>query len=89
MGGAGGASGLLSNSDITAGLKEALTKGSNAVVSQLGAENGFSADPAIRIPLPPTLMKARDFASKVGLEKSFDDLELRLNRAAELATPMP
>jgi len=57
------------------------------VVGQLGQQNGFSNDPAIRIPLPKTLLKARNYASKVGLEKSFDDLELRLNRAAELATP--
>jgi len=83
----GSQSGLLSNADITAGLKEALTKGSSAVVSQLGTQNGFTNDPAIRIPLPKTLVKARGYASKVGLEKSFDDLELRLNRAAELATP--
>lgn len=79
--------GLLSNADITAGLKEALTTGSSTVVGQLGKKNGFSDDPAIRIPLPKTLLKARNYASQVGLEKSFDDLELRLNRAAELATP--
>ncbi len=79
--------GALSTADITAGLKEALTKGSNAVVGQLGQENGFSSDPTIRIPLPKTLVTARNFASKVGLEGSFDDLEMRLNRAAELATP--
>lgn len=85
LGGSNG--GLLSTADITAGLKEALTKGSGAVVGQLGATDGFAGDSAIRIPLPKTLVKARDFAAKVGLEKSFDDLELRLNRAAELATP--
>lgn len=85
LGGAG-ASGL-SSADITAGLKEALTKGSSQVVGQLGQRGGFAKDPTIRIPLPSTLTKARDFASKVGLEKSFDDLQLRLNRAAELATP--
>ena len=79
--------GVLSTTDITAGLKEALTKGSNAVVGQLGQKNGFSADPTIRIPLPKTLITAREFASKVGLAGSFDDLENRLNRAAELATP--
>ncbi len=85
LGGTSG--GVLSNADITAGLKEALTKGSSAVVGQLGQQNGFSNDPTIRIPLPSTLRKARDYASKVGLQGSFDDLELRLNRAAELATP--
>lgn len=81
------ATGVLSVDEITRGLKEALTTGSNAVVSQLGQANGFSDDPAIRIPLPSSLVKARDFASKVGLEGSFDELELKLNRAAEEATP--
>ena len=83
----GGQAGGLSSADITAGLKEALTKGSSEVVGQLGQRGGFAKDPVVRIPLPSTLVKARDFASKVGLEKSFDDLQLRLNRAAELATP--
>lgn len=77
----------LTTDDITRGLKEALATGSNAVVGQLGQADGFSADPVIRIPLPSSLQKARDFASKVGLEGSFDDLELKLNRAAEAATP--
>ena len=83
----GSASGPLSIDEITRGLKEALTTGSSAVVSQLGAANGFSGDPAIRIPLPASLVKARDLASKVGLEGSFDELELKLNEAAEEATP--
>lgn len=81
------AGGVLSTDDITKGLKEALVVGSGAVVGQLGQTDGFSADPLIRIPLPNSLQKARDFASKVGLEGSFDDLELKLNRAAEEATP--
>jgi hypothetical protein len=79
--------GPLSIEEITQGLKEALTNGASAVVAQLGRVNGFSDDPAIHIPLPSALAQARDFASKLGLEGSFDDLELRLNRAAEEATP--
>jgi len=84
---AGSERSALSVDDITRGLKEALTTGSNAVVGQLGQANGFSDDPTIRIPLPESLQKARDIASRVGLESSFDDLELKLNRAAEQATP--
>jgi len=81
------ASGPLSVDEITRGLKEALTTGTGSVVSQLGQADGFNSDPQIRIPLPNALIKARNIASKVGLESSFDDLELRLNRAAEEATP--
>lgn len=80
-------SGTLSSNEIALGLKEALTQGSNLVVAQLGQTGGFESDPRVHIPLPKNLLKARDIASKVGLQGSFDDLELRLNRAAERATP--
>ena len=78
-GSSGTSLGGLNTDEITAGLKEALTTGSNAVVSQLGTTEGFSSDPAIRIPLPSSLAKARNLAKKIGLEGSFDDLELKLN----------
>lgn len=81
------AAGPVSIDEISRGLKEALAKGSGNVVDQLGKSNGFNADPAIRIPLPESLRKAREFAAKFRLEGSFDDLETRLNRAAEEATP--
>lgn len=84
----GGVSGTgLSNADIVNGLKAALETGSSTVVDQLGASNGFNGNSLIRIPLPNSLLKARDFAGKVGLDGPFNDLETRLNRAAELATP--
>ncbi len=81
------ASGALSTEEIVQGLKQALSQGSDTVVSQLGKTDGFNADPSIRIPLPDTLAKAREFAAKVGLEGSFDELQVKLNRAAEVATP--
>jgi len=79
--------GDLSSNEITQGLKQALTQGSNIVVAQLGQQDGFNKDPRVRIPLPKNLKKARDYASKVGLQGSFDDLEIKLNKAAERATP--
>ncbi|MFK7891295.1 MAG: DUF4197 domain-containing protein [Granulosicoccus sp.] len=84
---AGSSGNPLGSDEITRGLKEALATGSNIVVSQLGQANGFSDDPAVRIPLPESLQKARKFAARVGLDKSFNDLEDRLNKAAEEATP--
>jgi hypothetical protein len=80
-------SGELSINEISRGLKEALTIGSQEVVQQLGRTDGFNADPIAHIPLPTALDRARNVAAKVGLQKSFDSLEVRLNRAAELATP--
>lgn len=82
-----GSPATLDTADITAGLKEALALGADSVVAQLGQSGGFASDPQIRIPLPGSLVKARDFASKVGLEQPFDNLEQRLNAAAEAATP--
>ena len=37
--------------------------------------------------MPASLAKARDYAAKVGLDSSFNELELKLNEAAEAATP--
>jgi len=59
----------------------------STVVSQLGTDGGFDGDSLIRIPLPNALLKTRDLASKVGLDGQFNELESRLNKAAELATP--
>ena len=79
---------VLGSEEIAAGLKEALTKGTGAVVSQLGQEGGFSNDPVVRVALPSSLLKAKEVASKVGMTSYFDDLENRLNEAAEVATPL-
>jgi hypothetical protein len=75
-------SGSLSNETIANGLREALTVGSGRVVNSLGAEDGFLKS-AFHIPLPQKLQDARGVASKFGLEGPFDELELKMNRAAE------
>lgn len=77
----------LSTSEISAGLREALKIGTSNVVGQLGTANGFNLDPKIHIPLPSTLAKVDSALSAVGMSSLTDDLELRLNRAAEAATP--
>jgi len=77
----------LTATEMDAGLREALRIGSERVVAQIGRRNGYYTDPAIFIPLPKKLASARDFARKVGLDRSFNDLEERLNRAAEAAAP--
>lgn len=80
-------SGALTAGEISDGLKQALSVGTQQVVRQLGRADGFNADPIAHIPLPTALDRARQVAAKVGLSGSFDSLETRLNRAAELATP--
>lgn len=77
----------LASGEIAAGLKEALRVGSGRVVDRLGAADGFNADPKVRIPLPKSLQTVHQALSRVGMGGLTEDLELRLNRAAEAAAP--
>ena len=77
----------LTSDEIRAGLKEALRVGSENVVSQLGRTDGFNLDPAIHIPLPQQFDTVKSILARVGMSSMLDDLELKLNRAAEVATP--
>jgi len=78
---------VLTSEEIGAGLKDALRVGSDNVVSQLGNLDGFNLDPAIHIPLPEQFTTVKSVLVKVGMTSVLDDLELKLNRAAEVATP--
>ncbi len=73
--------------EVGKGLKEALHVGTENVVKRLGSQDGFNKDAKIRIPLPHSLDRVKSILSKVGMSGMLDDLELRLNRAAEKATP--
>ena len=77
----------LSVGDIASGLRDALRVGTERVVKQVGNQDGFNRDPEIHIPLPPTLSKVQSTLRKFGASNFADDLELRLNRAAESAAP--
>ena len=77
----------ISNQDAVAGLKEALTRGSQAAIQQLGKENGFFGNDRLRIPLPDSLQKVESAMRRLGMGKQADELILRMNRAAEAAMP--
>ena len=76
----------LTDNEIANGLKEALDIGSKNVVKQLSAPGGFNADPKIRVPLPESLQTIQKTMDKFGLGSYMDDLQLKLNEAAEVAT---
>jgi len=80
--GAGG----LTTEETSAGLQDALRVATERVVHQLGRTDGFNADPRIHIPLPETLATVKSTLGRLGMSSTLDDLELRLNRAAEAAT---
>lgn len=77
----------LSSVEVGSGLKEALTVGASTVVKQLGQSGGFNNDPAIHIPLPGSLKTVKSALGKVGMGGMLEDLELKMNSAAEMATP--
>ena len=77
----------ISNTDAASGLRQALTDGSAAAVARLGVENGFFANPQVKIPLPPLLSKVEGAMRTFGMKKQADDLILSMNRAAEAAVP--
>jgi len=88
IGGSGSSSvGSLTDGEIGNGLKEALRVGTERLVGQLGSSGGFTNDPQVRIPLPDSLKKVQSALSRFGMSGMADDLELRLNKAAEVATP--
>lgn len=85
--GTSGSAAGLSNQQADSGLREALRVASQRTVSRLGRAGGYLGDPAVKIPLPSYLSGARDLMAKAGMSGMLDDLELRMNRAAEAAAP--
>jgi hypothetical protein len=81
------ATGPLTANEIDMGLREALRVGTTSVVNQVSAPNGFFGDPQIKIPLPETLAKVQSSLGRVGMDGPLNELELKMNQAAEEAAP--
>ncbi|HEU0070475.1 MAG TPA: DUF4197 domain-containing protein [Alphaproteobacteria bacterium] len=77
----------LSPQQADSGLREALRVASQRTVTQLGKPGGYLNDPQVRIPLPSYLESARNLLAKAGMAGELDDLQTRMNRAAETAAP--
>lgn len=75
----------LSNKDTVAGMKAALTKGSQAAVETLARQNGFLGNERVRIPLPESLQQVEGLMRALGMGKHADELVTTMNRAAETA----
>ena len=74
----------LTQSEIIAGLKEALVVGTNSSVKILGVTDGYYKDEAVKILLPPEADIIMDNIGRIpGGQKLLDDELLRINRAAE------
>jgi hypothetical protein len=79
--------GDLSGDVVTRGLKEALGKGLERALAQLGGDGGFLTNIAVRIPMPGQLTVADGLLRKIGQGKLADDFVASMNHAAEQAVP--
>ncbi|HTR29211.1 MAG TPA: DUF4197 domain-containing protein [Puia sp.] len=73
----------LSSDDIVAGLKDALSKGTQKSTDKLSAVDGFFKDAAVKILLPPEAAKLEKTLRDAGFGPQVDKAILDINRAAE------
>lgn len=83
LGGATGTSGKLTNEDIIAGLKEALSIGSKNASGLANKVDAYYKNPALFIPFPPEAKKIQETLISIGQTKLVNDFTLTVNRAAE------
>ncbi|MDR1154188.1 MAG: DUF4197 domain-containing protein [Bacteroidales bacterium] len=77
--------GWLSNSEVIAGLKEALTIGAKESAMSASAVDGFYRNAKISIPWPAEAQKMKGALEKIGFGKQVSAFEESMNRAAEEA----
>lgn len=80
-----GSSGPPSRSEITKGIREALIVGTTKAVLQTSKEDGFLANPSIRIPFPPEAEKVATTLRDIGMGDQVDQFVATMNHGAEKA----
>lgn len=78
-------SSVLSDEEVSSGLKQALAQSAGVAADKLGTANGFLDNPKVRISLPGALQKAEGVMRTLGAGKYADNLITAMNRAAEMA----
>jgi len=78
----------LSNEQIANALKQALDKGADFAVDELGKAGGFLNNPEVKIPMPESLQSVEKILRQVGQDKYADEFEMTMNSAAEQAVPL-
>lgn len=77
----------LSNVEIDAGLKQALSLGAERAVAILGKNGGYLNDQLVRIAVPENLQTIAKGLRMAGQGHYVDEFEQTVNRAAEQAVP--
>lgn len=75
--------GQLTNADIVAGLKEALSVGTQNSTIKLSAVDGFFKNAAIKILMPEEAKRVESTLRNLGMGELVDNAVLSMNRAAE------
>lgn len=76
----------LTNDEVIAGLKEALTIGIKNGANLASMTDGFFKNDIIKLPFPEDAIAIKERAIDLGLQGQVDKIELTLNRAAEEAS---
>lgn len=77
----------LTNTEMVAGLKEALDKGTQFAVDKLGKPGGFLDNSKVRIPMPESLSWVESSLRTLGQDELADEFITTMNEAAEQAVP--
>jgi hypothetical protein len=77
----------LSQNEMIDGLKEALSKGVQKAVANLGRDDGFLKNLDVKIPMPDSLKRVEQGLRMAGQDKLADDFIATMNHAAEKAVP--
>lgn len=83
-----GALDAITSKEAGQALRETLESGARTAIAKLGKENGYLANPKVKIGLPNKYAKADRILRGLGQGKKVDDLVLAMNRAAEAAAPL-
>ncbi len=83
--GSSGSADAADDTRVSAALREALRVGTERTVDRTNRVDGYLANEALRIALPPELQSASSRLRQLGLGSQVDELEVAMNRAAEQA----
>lgn len=77
----------LGDAEAAEGIREAMARGVDAAVRQLGRPDGFLGNEAVRIGVPRQMRGVADGARRLGAGHYVEAFETSMNRAAERAVP--
>ena len=84
-GGTSSASGTITQSQATTGIKQALGNGLDQSIKILSAKDGFLGDQAVKILMPEEAQRVESALRSIGMGKLCDQFITSMNRAAESA----